>query len=171
MDKVEWTRIAIPTIPDGPISHPSLAEWTSGISGMDTHRNTNDSGWTSGMDTHRNSGMDTHRNTNDSERNGQAEWTRISGMDMHRNTNDSGWTDQSSIPKRNGQSGMDKAEWKAEWTRIAIPTIPDGPISHPSLTLFLQNGSRHRSMFGLGESTSRLVVRFTNNVAVTADFL
>ena len=44
----------------------------------------------------------------------------------------------------------------AEWTRIAIPTIPDGPISHPSLTLFLQNGSRHRSMFGLGESTSRL---------------
>jgi hypothetical protein len=44
----------------------------------------------------------------------------------------------------------------AEWTRIARPTIADGPISHSSLTLFLQNGSRHRSMFGLGKSTSRL---------------
>jgi hypothetical protein len=45
----------------------------------------------------------------------------IGGMDTHRNTNDSGWTDQSSIPNS-----------------------------------FLQNGSRHRSMFELGESTSRL---------------
>jgi hypothetical protein len=44
---------------------------------------------------------------------------RNGGMDTHRNTNDSGWTDRSSIPSS-------------------------------------FYGSRHRSMFGLGESTSRL---------------
>ena len=92
----------------------------------------------------------------------RAEWT--GGMDMHHNGNDSRWAEWAEWTGRNGHAsqwqrfpmgGMDRAEWTAEWTCIAMPTIPDGRNRHPSVTLLLQNGSGLRSMFGLGGSTYR----------------